>query len=256
MLIDLVALTQHASYGEKQLINSFNLSMVLVPDIRAFLKTQQWYPYIPDVHNVSMLVNQESSDQITIVLSGASMFFDVLMLGGCISKIPQLLDAGCLWHYFDLGADLIVGFASANYTRPVIVINKSGLAPVVQSSRCGGLVSCYEVAPPRLDAANATFDDGASKQSPAAANSRRGRTVPSEGDKESLGQRNSTRRASDHAMPRAELLVFSWKESPYSVLLEPPTVRQCLHFTYVTFRAFVKCQMLKMYGIFVRHYKK
>ncbi|KAL1425963.1 hypothetical protein MTO96_018671 [Rhipicephalus appendiculatus] len=185
-----------------------------------------WYSYIPDVHNVSRLVSQESSDQITIVLSGASMFFDVLMFGGCVSKIPQLLDAGCLWHYFDLGADLIVGFASANYSRPTITINVTDVAPVQPSLR-GGLALRSEAAPRVLDAANATVDDGAAKRSPAAANSHRGKTVVWEGD----------------------------KDNPYNVLLEPPTVRQFLHFLYVIFRAIFKCQMLGMYGVFVRHYK-
>ncbi|XP_054922006.1 uncharacterized protein [Dermacentor andersoni] len=151
-----------------------------------------------------------------------------------MQKTPQLLDAGCLWHYFDLGADLIVGFVSANYSPPIIVINKTTVVqppsqPVaaVRPSICAGLALCSDAANV-LDSANAALVDSAAKQLSAAVSSHRATAVAS------LGNR----------------------ENPYKVLLEPPTVRQFLHFPYVLIRAFVKCQMLGMYGIFVHHYKK
>ncbi|XP_049528342.1 uncharacterized protein LOC125947516 [Dermacentor silvarum] len=191
-------------------------------------------PYIPDVHNVSWLVSQNSSEYITVGLAGASMFFDLLMFGGCITKTPQMLDAGCLWHYFDLGADLIVGFVSANYSPPIIVINKTVVVQLpkqppgpVGPSICAGLALCPD-ATNVLDAANAVLDDSAAKQLSAAVSSHRATEVAS-----AVNQ-----------------------ENPYKILLEPPTVRQFLHFPYVLIRAFVKCQMLGMYGKFVRHYKK
>ncbi|XP_054922005.1 uncharacterized protein [Dermacentor andersoni] len=135
-----------------------------------------------------------------------------------MQKTPQLLDAGCLWHYFDLGADLIVGFVSANYSPPIIVINKTTVVqppsqPVaaVRPSICAGLALCSDAANV-LDSANAALVDSAAKQLSAAVSSHRATAVAS------LGNR----------------------ENPYKVLLEPPTVRQFLHFPYVLIRAFVK----------------
>ncbi|XP_037520897.2 neutral amino acid transporter B(0) [Rhipicephalus sanguineus] len=120
-----------------------------------------------------------------------------------------------------------------------MAILESDVAPVAPSL-CAGLALCSEAAPPVLDAANATLDDGAAKQPSATANSHRTKTVVPEGDKESLSKGNPRRGASNGSMPRAELLVLSWKDNPYRILLEPPTVRQFLHFPYVIFRAFFK----------------
>ncbi|KAK8759767.1 hypothetical protein V5799_002601 [Amblyomma americanum] len=84
-----------------QFINAFNVVYVLRPEIKEVLMEQEWFDYIPDVHNVSKFVTAKTSDYIWLGLAGISIFFDVLILAGTtqekteVSKNPTHRRFGC-----------------------------------------------------------------------------------------------------------------------------------------------------------------
>lgn len=238
-------------------INAFNVAYVLKPEIRRHLNKQSWFAYVPDVHDVSKFVGAETSNYIALGLAGISIIFDAFILVGTVQGIPELLDSGCIWHYVDLGADFIVGLASANYTRPRVVQQKTEVvkqAPLHRSG-CAGAIPCAPTAAPTTAAPNATDnapDDGAGPHGANDSSRRRMLTSPStekDDDQGPLGNERSVHIDSDMRLLQAqgpEIAYETREETTTSVLLEPATVRQFLHFSYVIMRAAVKFQKLGM----------
>ncbi|XP_077485857.1 uncharacterized protein LOC144096918 [Amblyomma americanum] len=244
-------------------LNGYNLAYVLVPEVRRFLLSQPWFVYIPDVHNVTKFVGAEGSKNIMLGLAGGSIFFDAVMFVACCIKSPNLLDFGRLWHYLDLGADVLVGLASANYTRPTIILRsqavvakqppKSALqSPLAQPVACSDVTL-------RSDAAAAPDAGRSYEAEERSANVNSSRLSEGTlGDVGSVSKQvtapgESGQEAMQYQQKPADIPTPT-KGNPYKVLLEPPTVRQLLHFVYVSIRAWTKFEMLWMYGVFVHHY--
>ncbi|KAL3196016.1 hypothetical protein MRX96_045408 [Rhipicephalus microplus] len=201
------------------LMNSFNVAYVLKPEIGQQLRKQSWFVYVPDVHDVSKFVGVDKSNYIKLGLAGISIIFDAFILVGTVQYIPELLDSGCIWHYVDLGADFIIGMASANYTRPQIIVRKTEVTHVnIRGSDRAGATSCIET----TSAPNATdfVEDGGTR--PHGVNDTNRGTA-------------STEREDD-------------QKTTVRVLMQPETVRQFLHFSYVILRAAAKFQTLGMLG--------
>ncbi|XP_075751473.1 uncharacterized protein LOC142817763 isoform X5 [Rhipicephalus microplus] len=138
----------------------------------------------------SLSVGVDKSNYIKLGLAGISIIFDACILVGTVQYIPELLDSGCIWHYVDLGADFIIGMASANYTRPQIIVAL--------------LMKEHSVHP--------------------------------------LVMRLFRARATGHMYQTKE------EKTTVRVLMQPETVRQFLHFSYVILRAAAKFQTLGMLG--------
>ncbi|XP_065296247.1 uncharacterized protein [Dermacentor albipictus] len=246
-------------------INAFNVTYVLRPEIKRQLSKQAWFAYVPDVHDVGKFVGHDTSNYIQLGLAGISILFDAFILVGTIQVIPELLDAGCVWHYVDLGADFIVGLASANYTRPRIIQRKTEIVhKSLHRSGCAGATPCDPTMAPTTTVPNATDDapdDGAEPRGANDSSSRR-RTLAAptaQGDGQGpLGNERSVHLASAMRPLQARGTENAYQreeESSFSVLLEPPTVRQFLHFSYVIMRAAVKFQKLGMLGSMSRMMK-
>ncbi|XP_077487032.1 uncharacterized protein LOC144098340 [Amblyomma americanum] len=207
-------------------INAFNVVYVLRPEIKEVLMEQEWFDYIPDVHNVSKFVTAKTSDYIWLGLAGISIFFDVLILAGTTQYVPELVDAGITWHYFDLGADAVVGLASANYTRPRIVTEKTEVSknPSHRRFGCGeGASSCPPFHAARDNATDAAAADNATTTPFSSESSRRVFAVDDDDE-----------------------------PGPYDVLFLPPTVRQFFHFSYVFCRATCKFETLGAFASYSR----
>ncbi|XP_072144763.1 uncharacterized protein [Dermacentor andersoni] len=246
-------------------INAFNVTYVLRPEIRRQLSKQAWFAYVPDVHDVSKFVGADTSNYIVLGLAGISIIFDAFILVGTVQVIPELLDSGCVWHYVDLGADFIVGLASANYTRPQVIQHKTEVKQKsLHRSGCAGATPCDPTMAPTTAAPNATDDapdDGAGPRGANDSSSRR-RTLAAptaQGDGQGpLGNERSVHLDSAMRPLQArgtENAYQTREETTTSVLLEPPTVRQFLHFSYVIMRAAVKFQKLGMLGSMSRMMK-
>ncbi|XP_075552721.1 uncharacterized protein LOC142585670 [Dermacentor variabilis] len=246
-------------------INAFNVTYVLKPEIRRQLSRQAWFAYVPDVHDVSKFVGADTSKYIALGLAGISIIFDAFILVGTVQVIPELLDSGCVWHYVDLGADFIVGLASANYTRPRIIQHKTEvIQKSLHRSGCEGATPCDPTMAPTTAAPNATDDapdDGAGPRGANDTSSRR--RTPAAPTAQGDGQGPLGNERSVHLDSAMRPLQARGTENAYqkreetttSVLLEPPTVRQFLHFSYVIMRAAVKFQKLGMLGSMSRMMK-
>ncbi|XP_037520896.1 uncharacterized protein LOC119397544 [Rhipicephalus sanguineus] len=233
------------------LINAFNVAYVLKPEIERHLRKQSWFVYVPDVHDVSKLVGVETSNYIALGLAGISIIFDAFILVGTVQYIPELLDSGCIWHYVDLGADIIVGMASANYTRPQVVVHKTKVAKApTHRSGCAGVGLCTET-PSALNATDIVEDDG---RMPHGANDSNHRTASTEREDDQallVKERSVHPRAAVHlfrAGATEHMSQTKEEKTSLTVLTEPATVRQFLHFSYVIMRAAVKFQKLGMLG--------
>ncbi|KAL1425962.1 hypothetical protein MTO96_018670 [Rhipicephalus appendiculatus] len=233
------------------LINAFNVAYVLKPEIEQRLRKQSWFAYVPDVHDVSKFVGAKTSNYIELGLAGISIIFDAFILVGTVQYIPELLDSGCIWHYVDLGADFIVGMASANYTRPQVIVRKTEVAKApIHRSGCAGASPCTET-PSAPNATDIVEDDGTR---PHGANDTDRRTASTERED---GQALPVKQRSVHpglamrlfrARATEHMYQVKHEKTTLDVLTEPATVRQFLHFSYVIMRAAVKFQKLEMLG--------
>ncbi|XP_075751471.1 uncharacterized protein LOC142817763 isoform X3 [Rhipicephalus microplus] len=192
----------------------------------------------------------DKSNYIKLGLAGISIIFDACILVGTVQYIPELLDSGCIWHYVDLGADFIIGMASANYTRPQIIVRKTEVTHVnIRGSDRAGATSCIET----TSAPNATdfVEDGGTRPHGVNDTNRGTASTEREDDQALLMKEHSVHplvmrlfraRATGHMYQTKE------EKTTVRVLMQPETVRQFLHFSYVILRAAAKFQTLGMLG--------
>ncbi|XP_070395122.1 uncharacterized protein [Dermacentor albipictus] len=223
-------------------LNAFNVAYVLMPEIEEQLRRQSWFAYVPDVHDLSSLVGSQRSNHTMLGLAVISIIFDVFIFFGSMQGIPELLDSGCVWHYCDLGADLVVGMASANYTRPRVIRRTTQFIP--SNLHVSDNVSQTSRAPTPANA-NITDNDETSPGYTAADSSRRVFTAANNQHFRGLLRNKDT--IYDDEETNEETLVRAF--------LQPPTVRQFLHFGYVIMRAVVKCQKLGIIILISRRMK-
>ncbi|XP_075751470.1 uncharacterized protein LOC142817763 isoform X2 [Rhipicephalus microplus] len=198
----------------------------------------------------SLSVGVDKSNYIKLGLAGISIIFDACILVGTVQYIPELLDSGCIWHYVDLGADFIIGMASANYTRPQIIVRKTEVTHVnIRGSDRAGATSCIET----TSAPNATdfVEDGGTRPHGVNDTNRGTASTEREDDQALLMKEHSVHplvmrlfraRATGHMYQTKE------EKTTVRVLMQPETVRQFLHFSYVILRAAAKFQTLGMLG--------
>ncbi|XP_049527760.1 uncharacterized protein LOC125947330 [Dermacentor silvarum] len=220
-------------------INAFNVAYVLRPEIKEQLRKQSWFAYVPDVHDLSSLVGSEASNYTMLGLAVISIIFDAFIFFGSMQGIPELLDSGCVWHYCDLGADFIVGMASANYTRPRVVRKRTEYVP--RPVHVSEDVSLTSRAP---TLANANTTDNQTSPDHGNYSSRQVFTSTNKQDERRLLRKDTAYNESAWPLSEADDEGKTKEEILASVFLKPPTVRQFLHFGYVIMRAVVKCQKL------------
>ncbi|KAL3180852.1 hypothetical protein MRX96_037266 [Rhipicephalus microplus] len=221
------------------LMNSFNVAYVLKPEIGQQLRKQSWFVYVPDVHDVSKFVGVDKSNYIKLGLAGISIIFDAFILVGTVQYIPELLDSGCIWHYVDLGADFIIGMASANYTRPQIIVRKTEVTHVnIRGSDRAGATSCIET----TSAPNATdfVEDGGTRPHGVNDTNRGTASTEREDDQALL--------VKEHSVHPLVMRLFRARATGHMYQTKEETVRQFLHFSYVILRAAAKFQTLGMLG--------
>ncbi|XP_077486707.1 uncharacterized protein LOC144098009 [Amblyomma americanum] len=103
-------------------MNGFNLSS------RAFgyrdkLKQNNISAYLPDVTDLSKWLNgRKASDSIIMGLAGVSLIFDFVLFVGAAREHAGMIEVSGFWGSIDCAADAVIGFLSANYTLPLILL--------------------------------------------------------------------------------------------------------------------------------------
>ncbi|XP_049272551.1 uncharacterized protein LOC119398047 [Rhipicephalus sanguineus] len=198
-------------------INAFNVAYVLVPEIEEQLRRQSWFAYVPDVHDLSGLVGSQASRYTMLTLAVISIIFDAFIFFGSMKKRTEYVP------------------------KPRHASDNVSLTPRA----------------PTLGVANTTNIAGSGSGNES---SRRVLSAKDQQDKREILRRedyaydesarsvSEIQAADDEDETKEKILIAAF--------MEPPTVRQFLHFGYVVMRAVVKCQKLGIIVLISRMMKQ